>query len=203
MSHPLLEYVSHRPYPVLTRSYALEQDWHDLLFIHWPLAAEVLRPLVPPVYEIDTFDGNAWVGVVPFEMRNVHYKNLPAVPFTSRFLELNVRTYVKHQGKGGVYFFSLDAENFPAVEVARLWYCLPYFHARMSCSIAQDGLIHYRSERHDKRGKPGLFEAAYRPTKEPEFSRPGSIEAFLTERYCLYTVSRRGEAVIGEIHHKP
>ena len=93
----------------------MTQTWYQLLFAHWPIPAEVLRPLIPPCFDLDTFDGSAWIGVVPFGMRDVRWRFLPPVPFTHTFLELNVRTYVTAEGKAGVYFFSLDAANLLAL----------------------------------------------------------------------------------------
>jgi uncharacterized protein len=124
----------------------MKQTWHDLLFAHWPLPAAVMRPLVPVRLMLDTFDGQCWVGVVPFHMSGIRARGLPPLPGLSRFPELNVRTYVTHSGKPGVYFFSLDAANLPAVWAARTFYHLPYFHADMS-SREIDGSIQYSSRR--------------------------------------------------------
>jgi uncharacterized protein YqjF (DUF2071 family) len=180
----------------------MTQVWFDLLFIHWPISAEILRPLIPGFLEIDTFDQTGWIGVVPFGMKNVHFRNVPPIPSTSAFLELNVRTYVRWKGKSGVYFFSLDATNPLAVEVARLWYFLPYFHARMRHSHAGKDIL-YSSERTDWRSKRSVFEAIYRPLGEPYLAKKGSLEEWLTERYCLFTVTPKGEPVVADIHHKP
>ncbi len=168
--HHLLEHTSHRPYSEPPTPWLMEQTWVDLLFMHWPITSDRLRPLIPEPLEIDTYDGQAWIGVVPFGMTNVYFRNVPSVPYLSRFLELNVRSYVRFQGKSGVYFFSLDASNPVAVEVARLWFHLPYFRAQMSkCSDA--GKFFYTSERIDSRGRQSEFAAAYRPTGEPYFSK--------------------------------
>lgn len=178
----------------------MEQRWFDLLFMHWPVKVAALRDLIPSVFEIDTFDGTAWLGVVPFAMNNIHFKLLPPVPTLSSFLELNVRTYVKHRDKAGVYFFSLDAANPVAVEVARFWYMLPYFKARMSKRLEGE-MIHYVNERTDARGKPAKFEASYKSVGEPVLAAAGSLDAWLTERYCLFTNTRNGDPLLGEIHH--
>jgi len=179
----------------------MTQTWYDLLFVHWPIDASSLRSLVPSFLEIDTFDQTAWIGVIPLGMRNIHFKNLPPIPFTSRFLELNVRTYVRSGEKRGVYFFSLDAANPLAVEVARGCYYLPYFNARMTHSCKGEDIV-YKSERTDHRGRPGVFDASYRPIAEPQLTGKGSIEEFLTERYRLFTSTKTGEPLIAEIHHK-
>jgi uncharacterized protein YqjF (DUF2071 family) len=109
----------------------MRQTWHDLLFAHWPVSYDAMRPLVPAQLELDPFDGRCWVGVVPFRMSGIRGRGTPAVPGLSRFPELNVRTYVTHGGKPGVYFFSLDAANLLAVWAARKFYHLPYFYADM------------------------------------------------------------------------
>ncbi|HEY4904086.1 MAG TPA: DUF2071 domain-containing protein [Candidatus Sulfotelmatobacter sp.] len=176
----------------------MKQIWHDLLFAHWPVSVAALRALIPEQVTLDTFDGNAWVGVVPFHMTGIHRRGLPPVPGLSRFPELNVRTYVTHAGKAGVYFFSLDAANLVVVHAARTFYHLPYFHATMS-SQARDGAIHYASRRHCDAAE---FRGSYWPTSEARLRDKGSIEHWLTERYCLYT-THRGQVYRGEIHHRP
>ncbi len=176
----------------------MKQIWHNLLFAHWPLPPTALRHLVPSQLALDTCDGECWIGVVPFRMSGIRGRGLPAVPGLSRFPELNVRTYVTHDGKPGVYFFSLDAANLPAVWAARKFYHLPYFHAEMSCED-HDGIIHYSSRRHHG---PAEFRGSYRPTSEVQPSEKGSLAHFLTERYCLYT-THGGELYRGEIHHLP
>ncbi|HEV3307734.1 MAG TPA: DUF2071 domain-containing protein [Candidatus Sulfotelmatobacter sp.] len=176
----------------------MTQTWHDLLFAHWPLPAAVVRPLIPAPLTLETFDGQCWLGVIPFHMSGIRRCGLPALPGLSRFPELNVRTYVTYRGKSGVYFFSLDAANLPAVWAARAFYHLPYFHAAM---ISQDlgGSIHYSSHRYRSGAE---FRGQYRPIAEVRTSDKTSIDHWLTERYCLYTM-HRGQVYRGEIHHTP
>jgi uncharacterized protein YqjF (DUF2071 family) len=176
----------------------MQQTWHDLLFAHWPLQHATLRPLVPAQLELDQFGGQCWVGVVPFRMSAISGRGLPPLPGLSSFPELNVRTYVTRGEKPGVYFFSLDAANLPAVWAARKFFHLPYFHARMSCEES-GGNILYSSLRLES---PGELRANYRPTTEVQLRERGSLENFLTERYCLYT-THRGEVYRGEVHHLP
>lgn len=156
-----------------------------------------MRPLVPEGLALDTFDRNCWVGVVPFRMTGVRPRAIPPLPLLSRFPELNVRTYVTYGGKPGVYFFSLDAGNFPAVWAARAFYHLPYFHAAMS-STDVDDTIHYYSRRNHGSAE---FRGHYRPTAEVQQRDRGSLEHWLTERYCLYSV-HQGIVYRGEIHHQ-
>ena len=180
----------------------MAQTWHDLLFAHWPIAATALRPHIPTHLEIDTFEGQAWLAVVPFRMSGVRLRGTPAMPWLSSFPELNVRTYITLGAKPGVWFFSLDAGNPLAVAIARAWFHLPYFRARMSCED-RDGWIHYRSERTHRGSPAGSLEARYRPVGEVFFAKPGTLEHFLTERYCLYTTDSSGRLIRGEIHHPP
>jgi uncharacterized protein YqjF (DUF2071 family) len=176
----------------------MKQIWRDLLFAHWPAPVAAMRALVPTQLTLDTFDGNAWVGVVPFHMTGIHRRGLPPVPGLSCFPELNVRTYVTYGGKAGVYFFSLDAANLLAVYAARAFYHLPYFHATMS-SRERAGTIHYASRR---RRVAAEFRGSYRPSSEVRLRDKESIEHWLTERYCLYT-THGGQVYRGDIHHQP
>ena len=194
----LLQSIAHRPWPLPVGPWIMKQIWHDLLFAHWPVAPSLMRPLVPEQLSLDTFDGECWVGVVPFRMSGIRARGLPPIPGLSRFPELNVRTYVTYGGKAGVYFFSLDAANFPAVWAARRFYHLPYFQAEMSCNH-RNGIIQYRSRR--LHGDAEL-RGHYRPTSETWLSQKSSIEHWLTERYCLYTVHNK-KIFRGEIHHEP
>src|ERR687884_1895925 len=125
--------AEHRPYPVPSGPWALGMGWRDLLFMHWPIGADALRPLVPPSLGIDTFDGSAWLGVVPFDMTGVRPHFSPAVPGLSTFPEINLRTYVTAEGRSGIWFFSLDAHSRVAVRLARATLHLPYFDAQMYC----------------------------------------------------------------------
>jgi uncharacterized protein YqjF (DUF2071 family) len=173
------------------------QSWHDLLFAHWPVPAAALRDLVPPGLNIDQHGGTSWVGVVPFRMTDVAPRGVPAIPGLSAFAELNVRLYVERDGKPGVWFLSLDAASASAVWAARRFFHLPYHHARMSVTGGER--IHYSSER---RAAPVRFAASYGPTGPVQAARPGTLEHFLTERYCLYAQAPRGLRRL-EIHHQP
>ncbi len=180
----------------------MAQVWHDLLFAHWPLAPERVRPHVPRELELDTFDGAAWVGVVPFRMSGVRLRGTPALPWLSAFPELNVRTYVVHGGRPGVWFWSLDAANPLAVRLARAWFHLPYFDARMRCEAAGDG-IRYASTRTHRGAQEARFAGEYRPSGPVAFAERGTLDHWLTERSCLYASNRRGELLRAEIHHGP
>jgi uncharacterized protein len=174
--------------------------WHDLLFSHWPVDAALLRPLIPTALQIDTYNGQAWIGVVPFHMTGVRPRFVPPLPGLSAFAEINVRTYVTAENKPGVWFFSLDAANRVAVRGARWSYRLPYFFARMAVQ-PNDGGIVYQSTR--CRGGAAHFSATYGPKGEVYRAMRGSIDYFLTERYCLYTTDTLGRVYRGDIHHVP
>src|SRR5713226_1112656 len=143
--HPAFKRCDHRPWPLPSRSWTWAQSWTDLLFIHWPVPATDLRHLIPGGLTLQEFDGAAWIGVVPFRMM-VRPRFTPPVPGLSYFPELNVRTYVEHDGKPGVWFFSLDATNPIAVRAARRFFYLPYYRAQMSV-VRRDNQVSYRSLR--------------------------------------------------------
>lgn len=193
---------SDRAWPVPTRPWAMRMSWHDLLFMHWPVAADKLRALIPGKLSIDTFDGWAWIAVVPFRMSDVAPRFVPAVPRVSAFPELNVRTYVTADDKPGVWFFSLDAANRLAVRIARGLFHLRYMDADMS--IEHDGeSYHYQSRRCHRNEPAANLRMAYRPMGEPFHAQTGSLEHFLTARYCLYAANRKGRVFRGEIDHPP
>ena len=178
----------------------MTQSWHDLLFAHWRVALPDLRRAVPSVFEVDLFDGSAWLSVVPFYMTNVGLRLTPTLPWISTFLELNVRTYVRVGDRPGVYFFSLDAARWLAVAAARTLLNLPYYTADMTLEHGHDG-VRYESARRTQ--QQARFEATYEPVGTPSTPPPGSIHHFLTERYCLYHHSRRGHPYRLDIHHRP
>ena len=192
---------AHRPWHAPASPWVMRQKWHDLLFMHWPVAVQDLRPLIPRELELETFDGTAWVGVVPFHMSGIRLRGLPPIPGLSAFPELNVRTYVRSGTKPGVWFFGLEAASALAVSAARRWFHLPYFRARMAFENS-DGTIFYKSHR-THRGAPRVdFRAKYRPTGEVFRAQRGTLEYFLTERYCLYAAA--GPRIFrGEIDHLP
>jgi uncharacterized protein len=175
----------------------MEQGWYDLLFAHWEVPVESVRPLVPRSLELDTYNGCAWISVAAFLLR-MRPRGLPAMGRIWSFPELNFRTYVVHGGKPGIYFFSLDAASLTAVMGARMAYHLPYFHARMA--IERDGrVIRYRSARIRTQA---AFSASYQATSGVFHAAPGTLSHWLDERYCLFAVDER-RVYAGEIHHAP
>jgi uncharacterized protein len=180
----------------------MAQRWERLMFAHWPVPERSLRALVPAALTLQTFDGQAWLGLSPFTVSVLRPRAAPQIPGLVPFPELNVRTYVTIDDKPGVFFFSLDAGSALAVAGARALYSLPYFRARSSMSRAGADVA-YRSRRVDRRGPPAEFSATYRPTGPVTGSAPGSLAHWLTERYGLYAVTRRGRLRRAEIHHPP
>lgn len=174
-------------------------SWHDLLFMHWQVPQEALRGLVPAALEIDQFEGRAWIGVIPFRMTGVRHRIIPSF-LASDFHETNVRTYVRHNGRSGVWFFSLDAADRLAVWAARRFFHLPYHFASIGSSRFGE-LIDYRCQRNGS-GDVRLI-CRYRPVGLPEQAMPGTLEHWLTERYCLFTANRHGKILRGDIHHQP
>lgn len=197
--------TEHRPWPLPNSPWIMAQSWHDLLFAHYPVPTATMRELVPAGLEIDTFEGEAWIGIVPFRMSGIRPRFCPAVPWLSNFLEFNVRTYVKSKDpdtpKPGVYFFSLDAANPVAVAVARSTFKLPYYNADMSLENNGES-IRYHTCRTHRNAAEAQFTGSYRPTGDIYAAQPGTIDYWLTERYCLYTVHRQ-RVFRGEIHHVP
>lgn len=179
----------------------MHQSWGKLLFMHWPIAEEILRPLIPSSLQIDTFDGTAWIGVVPFTMWDIRAfpPYVPKIPFLNTMHELNVRTYVSSDGEPGVWFLSLDCNNAAAVFGARKSYFLPYFNATISLQ-QKDQTIEYVLTRRDK--PAARFSSSWNIGQPIAETRPGTLPFFLTERYCLYS-NRKSKVYRSRIFHRP
>ncbi len=199
--HVAFSRTEHRPWPLPPGRWTWRQSWYDLLFAHWPVPAAVLQPLVPRGLRVQEREGTSWVGVIPFRMSGVMRRPLPDLPWVSGFPELNVRLYVERDGKPGVWFLSLDAANPVAVWAARRFFHLPYHLARISIGRGADGFTFTASRAGE--AEPVSFRGAFRPAGEVFEARPGSLEAFLTERYCLYAQSPAGALYRAEVHHVP
>jgi uncharacterized protein len=177
------------------------QSWRKLLFMHWKLPPELIRPHVPDRLQIDTCEGCAWIGVTPFLVRNLRPVFLPPVPWLSDFNEVNVRTYVHYEGVPGVWFFSLDADSVLAVAGASTAYRLPYRHARIRFREEKDQIF-YSSRRIVSPEQPARLEVSWRKGELLGEAAPDSLEFFLVERYCLYAVSGSG-LYRARVHHPP
>lgn len=208
--------AGHRPWKLPSAPWFMFQQWNDLLFAHWALDPLLVRSLVPEELELDLHDGKAWISISPFRMSNIHLRGLPPIPGTGEFLEMNLRTYVRASRRGvaaehpwpggsandsvekpGIYFFSLDASNLPAVVGARVGFGLPYFWSNMSIAETGDG-FHYTSKRRESAAE---VDVRYHPT-QGVINPKSALDRFLTERYCLYEV-RAGIVMRTEIHHVP
>jgi uncharacterized protein len=165
----------------------MRQTWRHLAFLHWTVDAAAVARLLPPGLDVDTFGGEAWLGVVPFTIPRTR------PPLAPPFHEVNVRTYVHRRGREpGVWFFSLDAASRLAVAGARLAYNLPYFHARMHMTVAGDSITY--ASRRTGRGRdpdPPRIDCSYAPTGPASPAQPGTLEFFLAERYLLYAWDHR------------
>jgi len=199
--------TSYRPRPLPSGRWVMTQRWNDLLFAHWPIPPVQIAPLLPRGLQVDSFQGSAWLGIVPFWMDRIKVRGVPPIPGARSFPELNLRTYVRDQASGasGVYFFSLDASNLLAVTAGRAFYHLPYHWAEMRLDHRSERNFIFESRRRFQ-SKPVEFKACYRglgPTRRLAENRPGSLEYFLTERYCLFTSNRAGQPVRANVHHVP
>jgi len=188
-AHSLRE-TEHRPYPLPDRPWSMGQTWQHLLFAHWRVPHDALRPHVPAGLTLEEHDGSAWIGLTPFRVAGLRLRGVPPLPLLSSFHELNCRTYVSAGERPGIWFFSLDASSRAAVAAARRTYRLPYRHARID-TVGNE----FRAET-----EGGTFRARYRgvgPAAPPE---RGTLEYFLAERYCLYAGNGDLRA---DIHHLP
>ena len=196
MTHPSLDSIDHRPWPLPHQPWVVQQRWDDLLFLHWEVSQTQMRQRIPKGLELDLYDGKAWIGIVPFEIKRITRRGLPAPSWLCSFPEINVRTYVTDGSKPGVWFFSLDIPNPVAVWAARTFYHLPYYRSRVQLSPSERG-IHFELQR-GNRYWTGEYKAG--PAVQ---ALPGSFEHWATERYCLYSQDLWGGLHRAEIHHKP
>jgi uncharacterized protein YqjF (DUF2071 family) len=196
----VLDRTEHRPWPLPTGPWLMAQTWEDLLFAHWPVDAEVVRRLLPDGLSVDERDGSAWLAITPFEISGLRLRGTWPLPRASRFPELNVRTYVTAEDRPGIWFFSLDTSSRLAVEAAQRLFRLPYYHARLRLERSGDRIECDNARRGGDRTH--VFSASYAPAGDVFEPESGSLEYFLTERYCLYAADEQG-LHRAEIHHPP
>ena len=194
--------MTHRPFPAPSSPWVLQMRWLELCFLHWAADPQVIARHLPAGVQLDTWEGRAYLGVVPFRMEGIRPRATFDVPGVSAFPEINLRTYVTVGGVPGVWFFSLDAAQRLAVRTARLAFHLPYFDARM-WTARQGELIRYASLRTHAGAAPASFAGAYQPTGPVFHAQPGSLEDWLTARYALYSADRQGTIFRGHIDHAP
>ena len=205
--------VDRRPWPPPDGPWAIAQEWQHVLFLHWGVDAAALRPLVPAPLDVETRDGRAWVSLLPFAMRRLRPRGLPALPWLSSFPQLNVRTYVTLDGRPGVFLLRVAAGSLPAVTIARRLFHLPYERARLALRKEGEGRLFTCRPRAGRQAgdgrcarepeRPLTFAARYRPEGSAFGPAPGSLERWLSERFCYYAAGRDGEIVRGEIDHPP
>lgn len=177
----------------------MQQEWRNLLFIHWEVASDYIQRTLPKGLYVDTFEGKAYIGLTPFFMRNVRIPNLPVIPRISDFHEVNIRTYVfDEKGNPGIYFYSLDADQWLAVESAK-FINLPYMHAEIVSLVDHEGFINYSVLRKSD-NKKSFFK--YKIKEEVISSEIGSLEFFLIERYLMYYTFNSSLYNI-QVYHKP
>jgi len=197
--------ISDRRWPITATPWMMAQTWNTLLFAHWPVSTDVLRPMIPKDVEVDTFNRQAWISMVAFRLNGIRLRGTIPVPLTSSFPELNVRTYVTVNGKPGVWFISLDADNVLGIATARRFFHLPYLKASIGLRVHSDnsGNIEFSSHRTQRGAADAEFAAHYRP-KSPIFhTQPGTLEHWLTERYRYYVMDRQERLYSGEVEHDP
>ncbi|GIN70267.1 hypothetical protein J14TS2_07420 [Bacillus sp. J14TS2] len=198
----LLNDSNHRPFPFPSKKWIMRQTWRNLLFLHWPVSPEKLRPHIPSSLQIDTFHGSAWLGLILFVIEGIYPLGFSNVSLTPKFPEINVRTYVKYNGKPGIYFMSIDVENWASLKIAKNWYHLPYHPAKLSFRKVEQ-TFHCHSIRKGNNDPPVSFKGQYIPVSEVYYPKQGTLDHWLTERYCLYSSNNRGNIYCGEIHHRP
>jgi uncharacterized protein YqjF (DUF2071 family) len=186
------------------RTPVMYQKWRDLLFLHWAFDPEIIQATLPQHLHVDTFESKAYVGIVPFFMRDIRPRGLPTVPGISNFLELNLRTYAyDRQGTPGVWFYSLDANQWLAVEIAKKFFGLPYHYSEMKAIKDDEGEIQFSSQRRTA-GPDSRSTFRYRPHGPVRNAQPGTLDFFLTERYLLFSQDlKSGKRLTGRVHHHP
>ena len=182
----------------------LELSCRDMLFVHWPIDAEALRPYVPRSLTIDTYDGSAWVGFVAFQVGSIETANT-SIPAVAPFLNLNLRTFVQDGSQTGIYFLSSDINSRAATAIGHRLFGFAVYQAKMN-QRNRDGKMSFRSERLKSRGRKKGFQARYEPTGEVFQAEPGSIEEFLIEQSRYYIAGKSDQNSSGsslEIDDRP
>jgi uncharacterized protein len=197
----VLQHTEHRPWALPKRPWGMFMRWSDLAFLHWPVPADLLRSVIPHPLVLDTFDGTAWIGVVPFRMEHTRLRWAPRIPTATTFPEVNVRTYVRGADRAGVWFLSLDAASRLVVWAARRMFNLPYFRASMRMEVTPSA-VQYSSERAG-RSVEAVLRVKYSATGEVFQAAAGTLDHWLTERYCLFGQHRSGSLFYMDVHHLP
>lgn len=198
----LLNDIIHRPYPLPSKNWIMRQTWKNVLFLHWPIPLEKLRPHIPTSLQIDTYKGTAWLGIILFVLEGIYPFGLSSISLTPKFPEINVRTYVTYNGKPGIYFLSIDVDNWASLKIAKHWYHLPYHSAHISFQKEGES-FHCHSVRRENRNDPLSFHCKYASVSDVYAPKEGTLDHWLTERYCFYSSNNGVSIYCGEIHHQP
>ncbi len=190
---------NHRPWPIPNKPWRFKQTWHDLLFAHWPVDANYLRPFVPEYLTIETFHDKAWIGVVSFQTSHARARLLPYVPFFKHYNEINIRTYVRYGNTPGVFFFSMNISSPIAATFFHKIFRLPYYYSKIHCNQEND-CIQFQCSKTTR--NPIEMDLVYEPTTEAFQASNGTLEHWLTERYCFYTTFNK-TLFRAEILHEP
>ena len=177
----------------------MQQIWKDLLFLHYKVPYELLRAFVPTSLKLDQYKGETWISISPFKMRKVRLRWFPPIPTAYNFLELNLRTYVKYNGRPGIYFFSLDTSSTIAAIAARAAF-LPYYRAAMYIKYQHD---RFYFDSHRKSKTRAALKVTYAPHSEKFISKEGTLDHWLVERYCLFQEALGKRVITIDIHHLP
>ncbi|MCP3763582.1 DUF2071 domain-containing protein [Domibacillus sp. A3M-37] len=191
--------TNQRPFPLPASPWVMKQRWDYMLFLHWPVSANLLASHIPAAFSLDLFQGRSWISIVPFWARNTRLHGLPPFPFYHSYLELNIRTYITYNGVPGIYFFSLGADKWPVVIGAGAASFLPYYHAQMNMYV-HNKTVHFQSNRIQSGNRPERFQASYSPSSSIFLPKEGTLDWWLLERYCFW-VQKGSHVFRGDIHH--
>ena len=194
---PKVHLVSHVVCPAPVQHPVMKQQWRDLAYIHWRYDPAVVQELLPEGIEVDTFDGSAWVGLIPFSMRNISFPLIPPVPYFGSFPEVNVRTYVKRNGVPGVWFFSLDVNRLIPAFVARTTYFIPYCWGKASHKKVEVKLLTSVTRRW-----PSKSSSHIELSIGERIESPSDLAHFLSARWGLYSKGFGGKLRYAPVDHE-
>ncbi|MBW8348799.1 DUF2071 domain-containing protein [Bacillus sp. IITD106] len=196
----VLQKTEHRPYPLPSKYWIMRQKWRDVLFMHLPIKPEKLQPYIPSAIEIDTFDGYAWLGVVVFKIDGIYPRGFPPVSIRPAFPEINLRTYVRCNDKPGIYFLSLDVDDWTSYTLAKRWLHVPYHPAKISIQKKKQS---YQFESIRNRNNQIICKGSYTPLSGIYYPENMTLDHWLTERYCFFSNDIKSNIYCLDIHHTP
>lgn len=191
--HRAFSEVHRRPFPLPMLPWVMTQEWNHLLMLHWPVSRLLLEPFVPKPLTVDTYENNAWISFILFKVTNMRFRGLPKIPYLHTFNEINIRTYVTYKGNRGVYFFSLSVNKWLNALAPKLL-LFPYYYKKIA--LQQDEVFHF-----SLKGQNEKFDCSYSSASDLFITSPGSLDYWLLERYCFWTVKRKW-LFRGDIHHE-